>query len=185
MAADVVVVAADAFRSPQLLWASGIRPAALGPLPDRASGGHLHGGARRRKDAPLRHRRGPRRRTGPPLAEPRRSRGGSQPHPVLRARAPVLGPGDVHRDDAVPHGAGNPVRREPLGLRQHGLRPAQAPALRGRRHLRRRRTGLSRLPEHDHRLRAHGAGEHRDRRRLPSGCAVLARPWASSSPSRG
>jgi pyranose oxidase len=29
-AADVVVVAADAFRSPQLLWASGIRPRALG-----------------------------------------------------------------------------------------------------------------------------------------------------------
>ncbi|MGN7947130.1 GMC oxidoreductase [Microbacterium sp. 22215] len=29
-AADVVVVAADAFRSPQLLWASGVRPAALG-----------------------------------------------------------------------------------------------------------------------------------------------------------
>ncbi|NQD42204.1 GMC oxidoreductase [Glutamicibacter halophytocola] len=29
-AADAVVVAADAFRSPQLLWASGIRPAALG-----------------------------------------------------------------------------------------------------------------------------------------------------------
>ncbi len=29
-AADLVVVAADAFRSPQLLWASGIRPAALG-----------------------------------------------------------------------------------------------------------------------------------------------------------
>ena len=28
--ADVVVVAADAFRSPQLLWASGIRPTALG-----------------------------------------------------------------------------------------------------------------------------------------------------------
>jgi pyranose oxidase len=28
--ADLVVVAADAFRSPQLLWASGIRPAALG-----------------------------------------------------------------------------------------------------------------------------------------------------------
>lgn len=28
--ADVVVVAADAFRSPQLLWASGIRPKALG-----------------------------------------------------------------------------------------------------------------------------------------------------------
>ncbi|TDN91302.1 GMC oxidoreductase [Microbacterium sp. BK668] len=28
--AEVVVVAADAFRSPQLLWASGIRPAALG-----------------------------------------------------------------------------------------------------------------------------------------------------------
>ncbi|MHC2998536.1 GMC oxidoreductase [Microbacterium sp. HJ5] len=28
--ADVVVVAADAFRSPQLLWASGIRPQALG-----------------------------------------------------------------------------------------------------------------------------------------------------------
>ncbi len=28
--ADVVVVAADAFRSPQLLWASGVRPAALG-----------------------------------------------------------------------------------------------------------------------------------------------------------
>jgi pyranose oxidase len=28
--ADVVVVAADAFRSPQLLWASGIRPRALG-----------------------------------------------------------------------------------------------------------------------------------------------------------
>ncbi|MBD3943557.1 GMC family oxidoreductase N-terminal domain-containing protein [Microbacterium sp. NEAU-LLC] len=30
VAADLVVVAADAFRSPQLLWASGIRPAALG-----------------------------------------------------------------------------------------------------------------------------------------------------------
>ncbi|MFD5214290.1 GMC oxidoreductase [Microbacterium sp. NPDC058345] len=30
IAADAVVVAADAFRSPQLLWASGIRPAALG-----------------------------------------------------------------------------------------------------------------------------------------------------------
>lgn len=29
-AADLVVVAADAFRSPQLLWASGIRPPALG-----------------------------------------------------------------------------------------------------------------------------------------------------------
>jgi pyranose oxidase len=28
--ADLVVVAADAFRSPQLLWASGVRPAALG-----------------------------------------------------------------------------------------------------------------------------------------------------------
>ncbi|MFQ6155272.1 GMC oxidoreductase [Micrococcus luteus] len=30
VAADLVVVAADAFRSPQLLWTSGIRPAALG-----------------------------------------------------------------------------------------------------------------------------------------------------------
>jgi pyranose oxidase len=30
VAADAVVVAADAFRSPQLLWASGIRPQALG-----------------------------------------------------------------------------------------------------------------------------------------------------------
>ncbi len=30
VAADAVVVAADAFRSPQLLWASGIRPTALG-----------------------------------------------------------------------------------------------------------------------------------------------------------
>jgi pyranose oxidase len=30
VAADAVVVAADAFRSPQLLWASGIRPPALG-----------------------------------------------------------------------------------------------------------------------------------------------------------
>ncbi|QKJ20390.1 GMC oxidoreductase [Microbacterium hominis] len=30
VAADVVVVAADAFRTPQLLWASGIRPTALG-----------------------------------------------------------------------------------------------------------------------------------------------------------
>ena len=30
VAVDAVVVAADAFRSPQLLWASGIRPAALG-----------------------------------------------------------------------------------------------------------------------------------------------------------
>jgi len=30
VAADLVVVAADAFRSPQLLWASGIRPDALG-----------------------------------------------------------------------------------------------------------------------------------------------------------
>lgn len=30
LAADAVIVAADAFRSPQLLWASGIRPRALG-----------------------------------------------------------------------------------------------------------------------------------------------------------
>lgn len=30
VAADVVIVAADAFRSPQLLWASGVRPAPLG-----------------------------------------------------------------------------------------------------------------------------------------------------------
>ncbi|HKP07898.1 MAG TPA: GMC oxidoreductase [Microbacterium sp.] len=30
VSADLVVVAADAFRTPQLLWASGIRPAALG-----------------------------------------------------------------------------------------------------------------------------------------------------------
>lgn len=30
VAADLVVVAADAFRSPQLLWASGVRPTALG-----------------------------------------------------------------------------------------------------------------------------------------------------------
>lgn len=30
LAADAVIVAADAFRSPQLLWASGIRPSALG-----------------------------------------------------------------------------------------------------------------------------------------------------------
>jgi pyranose oxidase len=30
VAADLVVVAADAFRSPQLLWASGVRPSALG-----------------------------------------------------------------------------------------------------------------------------------------------------------
>lgn len=30
VAADLVVVAADAFRSPQLLWASGVRPKALG-----------------------------------------------------------------------------------------------------------------------------------------------------------
>ena len=30
VAADLVVVAADAFRSPQLLWASGVRPRALG-----------------------------------------------------------------------------------------------------------------------------------------------------------
>ncbi|MET1086114.1 MAG: GMC oxidoreductase [Arthrobacter sp.] len=30
VAADIVVVAADAFRSPQLLWASGVRPQALG-----------------------------------------------------------------------------------------------------------------------------------------------------------
>ena len=28
--ADVVVLAADAFRTPQLMWASGIRPEALG-----------------------------------------------------------------------------------------------------------------------------------------------------------
>ena len=30
VAADIVVVAGDAFRSPQLLWASGVRPTALG-----------------------------------------------------------------------------------------------------------------------------------------------------------
>lgn len=30
VAADLVIVAADAFRTPQLLWASGVRPAALG-----------------------------------------------------------------------------------------------------------------------------------------------------------
>ena len=115
----------------------GIRCAAEGAraLPDRAPRGHLHGGAGRRKDGAVRHRRGPQGRTGPACTEPGRPRSRREPHSVLRAGAPLLRPGDVHRDHAIPDGAGNPLLREPLGLRQHGLRHAQAPPLRGRRHL--------------------------------------------------
>ena len=70
--ADLVVVAADAFRSPQLLWASGIRPRALGSLPDRASGRDLdrRTGCRTRSAASPRRRisrrRSPDARSTPP-----------------------------------------------------------------------------------------------------------------------
>ena len=96
--ADLVVVAADAFRSPQLLWASGIRPAALGhyltehpvvistvaldadKIGRFATEEHL--------DAELARRAVERGRPG----------GGGEPHPVLRARPPVLAAGDVRRE---------------------------------------------------------------------------------------
>ena len=57
LAADLVVVAADAFRSPQLL--SGLirnPPACARSLSDRASRRHLDGRARRGQHAALRHR---------------------------------------------------------------------------------------------------------------------------------
>ena len=47
----------------------------------------------------------PRCRDRAPLAQPRRPRGGGQPHPVLRARPPVLAAGDVRREPAVPAGS--------------------------------------------------------------------------------
>ena len=45
--AKVVVVAADALRTPQLLWASGIRPAGARPVPQRPAAGR---GGRQRAD---------------------------------------------------------------------------------------------------------------------------------------
>ena len=131
--ADLVVVAADAFRSPQLLWASGIRPTRARALPHGASGRDLDGRARCRPDRPIRDRGAARRGARPPGDERGRPGRRGQPHSVLGARPPVLAPGDVLRDDAVPDGAGRPVRPEPLGLREHGLRHAQAPALRATR----------------------------------------------------
>ena len=83
--ADLVVVAADAFRSPQLLWASGIRPSRPRALPHRASRRDLDRRPRRRQDRPLRHRRGPRCRDRAAVAQPGRPGCRGQPHPVLRA----------------------------------------------------------------------------------------------------
>jgi len=102
-AADAVVVAADAFRSPQLLWASGIR-----------------------------HRARPGSRTCPPGVEPGGPGGGGQPHSVLRTRAPVLRAGDVFRIHSLSDGSAGRAREQPMGLRQHGLRHAQAAAVRRR-----------------------------------------------------
>ena len=134
-------------------------------LPHGASGRDLDGRARRRPDRPLRDRGAARRGARAPRDERGGPGGGGQPHPVLGARPPVLAAGDVLRDDAVPDGARRPPRAEPVGLREHGLRHAQAPALRGCRDVRRRRARLPRLPEHDDHLRAHGDGARRDRGR--------------------
>ena len=54
--ADLVVVAADAFRSPQLLWASGIRPHALGHYLTEHPVVISTVARRRGQDRPLRHR---------------------------------------------------------------------------------------------------------------------------------
>ena len=52
MRARFVVVAADALRTPQLLWASGIRPDALGPLPQRPGADRLRRAHPRLRPAP-------------------------------------------------------------------------------------------------------------------------------------
>ena len=144
VAADVVVVAADAFRSPQLLWASGIRPTALGHYltehPVVISTVALDAERMSRfatedeLDAELARRA---KNAADPVAAVNRIPFSEPGHPVLAA-------GDVRREPAVPDGVRRAVRRQPLGLREHGLRHAQAPAVRGRRHLRRRRTRLPR-----------------------------------------
>ena len=82
--ADAVVLAADAIRTPQLLWASGIRPAALGryltehPL--------LFGVVAVRPDVLPPRERSP---------VPDRPDPGHRGHPVRRGAAPLLRPDDV------------------------------------------------------------------------------------------
>ena len=169
--ADLVVVAADAFRSPQLLWASGIRPAALGHYltehPVVISTVALDAermaafATEEDLDAEL-----ARRALNPadPVAAVNRIPFSEPDHPfslqVMYAENPPF-----------PLDPAHPARRQPLGLRQHGLRHAQAPARRGRRHVRRRRARLPRLPEHDHRVRADRRRARRDRRGAPRICA--------------
>ena len=101
--ADAVVLAADALRTPQLLWASGIRPEALGryltehPL--------LFGVVAVRPDVlPPRDERG---RPGGPDPGDRR-------HPVRRGAAPLLRPDDVQPGLArrrCPRAAGSATTR--------------------------------------------------------------------------
>ena len=133
--ADLVVVAADAFRSPQLLWASGVRPTALGHYltehPVVISTVALDADKMKRfateedLDAEL-----ARRALNPadPVAAVNRIPFSEPDHPFS---VQVM----YSEIDALPDGAGDALLGEPLGLRQHGLRHAQAPPLRGRRDL--------------------------------------------------
>ena len=86
--ADAVVVAADAFRSPQLLWASGIRPQGARALPHRASGRDLDGRTRSGADEPLHERGG----TGRGAGAAREERGGSRSRrsTASRSRNPTI-----------------------------------------------------------------------------------------------
>ena len=165
MPADLVVVAADAFRSPQLLWASGIRPRALGHYltehPVVISTVAL--------DADRIGRFATEEQLDEELA--RRATNAADPVAAVN-RIPFSEPDHpfslqvmYSETTPFPMAARRPSRAEPLGLREHGLRDAQAPALRGCRDLRRRRARLPRLPEHDDHLRAHGDGARRDRGR--------------------
>ena len=179
--ADLVVVAADAFRSPQLLWASGIRPAALGryltehpvvistvaldadKIGRFATEDDLDAEIARRSLNPA-----------DPVAAVNRIPFSEPDHPfslqVMYAENPPF-----PLDPSHPRGG------QPLGLRQHGLRHAQAPAGRGRGHVRRRRPRLPRLPEHDDRVRADGCRERRDRRGHRAPASARATRSASSS----
>ena len=133
MPADLVVVAADAFRSPQLLWASGIRPAALGHYltehPVVISTVAL--------DADRIGRFATEEQLDEELA--RRATNAADPVAAVN-RIPFSEPDHpfslqvmYSENHAVPAWSPtHPHARQPLGLREHGLRHAQAPALRGR-----------------------------------------------------
>jgi choline dehydrogenase-like flavoprotein len=118
--ARAVVVAADSFRTPQLLWASGIRPQAPAPgarpLPDGASA-HPRGRRPRRVDRPPTD--GARASTRPRHVRDHR--------PVLRPGAPVPRAAAARRPRAVPD-AGTRGRGRAGGLRHDGLGPAQVAA---------------------------------------------------------